>query len=45
LLFVRLGELRKAEWAHLDLDIAEWRYRVSKTNTDHLVPLATQTMA
>ncbi len=45
LLFVRPGELRKAEWAHLDLDKAEWRYRVSKTNTDHLVPLATQAVA
>ncbi|MBL8413983.1 MAG: integrase arm-type DNA-binding domain-containing protein [Propionivibrio sp.] len=45
LLFVRPGELRKAEWAHLDLDKAEWRYRVSKTNTNHLVPLATQAVA
>lgn len=45
LLFVRPGELRKAEWAHLDLEKAEWRYRVSKTNTDHLVPLASQTVA
>lgn len=42
MLFVRPGELRKAEWAAIDLDKAEWRYRVSKTNTDHLVPLATQ---
>ena len=45
LLFVRPGELRKAEWAHLDLEKAEWRYRVSKTNTDHLVPLASQAVA
>lgn len=42
MLFVRPGELRKAEWAHFDLPKAEWRYRVSKTNTDHLVPLASQ---
>ena len=42
LLFVRPGELRKAEWNSIDLDRAEWRYRVSKTKTDHLVPLATQ---
>ncbi|QQX83735.1 integrase arm-type DNA-binding domain-containing protein [Cupriavidus necator] len=42
LLFVRPGELRKAEWAQIDLDRAEWRYRVSKTKTDHLVPLAIQ---
>ena len=42
MLFVRPGELRKAEWTSIDLDRAEWRYRVSKTNTDHLVPLASQ---
>lgn len=42
LLFVRPGELRKAEWAHIDLGKAEWRYTVSKTNTDHLVPLSDQ---
>ncbi|MBB5501608.1 integrase [Paraburkholderia sp. MM5384-R2] len=41
-LFVRPGELRQAEWAHIDLDKGEWRYRVTKTNTDHLVPLAAQ---
>lgn len=45
LTFVRPGELRKAEWADVDLDKAEWRYRVSKTNTDHLVPLASQAVA
>lgn len=45
LLFVRPGELRKAEWTHLDLDKAEWRYHVSKTNTDHLVPLAAQAVS
>lgn len=42
LLFVRPGELRKAEWSGFDLDKAEWRYLVTKTKTDHLVPLATQ---
>jgi len=40
--FVRPGELRKAEWEHYDLDKAEWRYFIKKTNTWHLVPLATQ---
>lgn len=45
LLFVRPGELRKAEWIHLDLEKAEWRYQVSKTKTDHLVPLASQSVA
>jgi integrase len=42
LLFVRPGELRQAEWAHFDLERREWRYTVSKTKTEHLVPLATQ---
>ncbi|NUA28661.1 tyrosine-type recombinase/integrase [Cupriavidus basilensis] len=45
LLFARPGELRKAEWTQIDLDRAEWRYRVSKTKTDHLVPLASQAVA
>jgi integrase len=45
LLFIRPGELRKAEWAGFDLDKAEWRYLVTKTNTDHLVPLAPQAVA
>jgi integrase len=42
LLFVRPGELRKALWADVDLDKAEWRYFVTKTKTEHSVPLATQ---
>lgn len=42
LLFVRPGELRKAEWSGFDLDKAEWRYLVTKTKTEHLVPLAPQ---
>ncbi|QJD31191.1 tyrosine-type recombinase/integrase [Methylococcus geothermalis] len=42
LVFVRPGELRKAEWAHIDLNAAEWRYTVTKTGTPHIVPLATQ---
>ncbi len=45
MLFVRPGELRSAEWSDIDLEKAEWRYRVSKTNTDHLVPLASQVVA
>lgn len=44
-LFVRPGELRKAEWEKFDLDKAEWRYFVTKTKTEHLVPLATQVVA
>lgn len=42
MLFVRPGELRQAEWAQFDLEKAEWRYLVTKTRTEHLVPLATQ---
>lgn len=45
MLFVRPGELRTAEWAQFDLDKAQWRYTVSKTKTEHLVPLATQAVA
>jgi integrase len=45
LLFVRPGELRRAEWAGFDLDKAEWGYFVTKTKSDHLVPLASQALA
>jgi integrase len=44
LLFVRPGELRKAEWADIDLDGAEWRFTVTKTNTAHIVPLSKQAL-
>ena len=42
LVFVRPGELRRARWADIDLDAKEWRYMVTKTKTEHLVPLSTQ---
>ncbi|OXJ21294.1 integrase arm-type DNA-binding domain-containing protein [Burkholderia sp. AU6039] len=45
LLFVRPGELRRAEWSGFDLDKAEWRYFVTKTKTEQLVPLPTQAVA
>jgi integrase len=45
LVFVRPGELRNAEWTDIDLDEAEWRYTVTKTKTEHIVPLATQAVA
>ena len=45
LVFVRPGELRFAQWAHIDLDAAEWRYTATKTDTPHIVPLATQAVA
>jgi integrase len=42
LVFVRPGELRTAEWKDIDLDGAEWRYIVTKTQTPHIVPLSKQ---
>ena len=42
LLFVRPGELRKAEWKDVDFDQAEWRFFVTKTKVAHIVPLARQ---
>lgn len=45
LVFVRPGELRRAEWKDIDLDAAEWRYMVTKTNTPHIVPLSRQAVA
>lgn len=45
LVFVRPGELRAAEWKDIDLEAGEWRYLVSKTKTDHIVPLSRQAVA
>jgi integrase len=42
MVFVRPGELRRAEWKDIDLEKAEWRYFVTKTKTEQIVPLATQ---
>jgi integrase len=44
LVFVRPGELRKAEWSEIDLDKAEWNIPAKrmKMREPHLVPLATQ---
>ena len=44
LLFVRPGELRKMEWAELDLDKAEWIIPADKMKmgVTHIVPLAKQ---
>ncbi|MCZ6624946.1 MAG: integrase arm-type DNA-binding domain-containing protein, partial [Deltaproteobacteria bacterium] len=42
LVFVRPGELRHAQWADIDLEAAEWRYMVTKTDTPHIVPLSSQ---
>lgn len=45
--FARPGELRRAEWAELDLDAAEWRIPKArmKSKREHLVPLARQVVA
>lgn len=43
-IFVRPGELRAAEWSDIDFDEAEWRYHISKTDTNHIVPLSTQAL-
>lgn len=44
LVFVRPGELRKAEWAEIDLDNAEWTIPAErmKMRQPHLVPLSRQ---
>ncbi|GAB4277889.1 MAG: tyrosine-type recombinase/integrase [Candidatus Rifleibacteriota bacterium] len=42
LLATRSGELRHAKWEEIDLDAEEWRYFVTKTKVEHLVPLPRQ---
>ena len=44
-IFVRPGELRMMRWSEIDFERAEWRYTVSKTKTEHLVPLAVPVIA
>ncbi len=47
LTFVRPGELRRAEWAEVDFDAAEWRIPAEKMKARrlHIVPLARQSLA
>jgi len=47
LVFLRPGELRKAEWTEIDLDKAEWRIPATRMKMDavHIVPLASQAVA
>lgn len=47
LVFVRPGELRKAEWSEFDLNNAEWRIPANKMKmkTPHIVPLSTQAIS
>jgi integrase len=46
LTFVRPGELRRAEWAEISMDAAEWRIPAEKMkmHRPHIVPLAKQTL-
>jgi integrase len=46
MLFVRPGELRRAEWSEIDLAKAEWRIPAAKMKgrTMHIVPLARQAL-
>jgi hypothetical protein len=46
LLFVRPGELQKAEWAEFDFESAEWRIPAAKMKMKqrHIVPLARQAL-
>jgi integrase len=45
LFFVRPGELRRAQWQQFDIEKGEWRYFVTKTKSEHMVPLASQAVA
>lgn len=44
LVFVRPGELRRAEWSEINLDANEWRIPAKrmKMDTEHIVPLSRQ---
>jgi integrase len=47
LVFVRPGELRKAEWIEIDLEAGEWRIPAErmKMKAKHIVPLSMQAVA
>ncbi|MEO9091122.1 MAG: integrase arm-type DNA-binding domain-containing protein [Rhodanobacter sp.] len=47
LVFVRPGELRRAEWSEFDLDAAVWRIPAGKMKMreEHIVPLPAQAVA
>ena len=46
LVFVRPGELQKAEWAEFDLELPEWRIPAEKMQMrqQHIVPLSRQAL-
>jgi integrase len=47
LFFVRPGELRTAEWAHVDFENSQWRIPgvIMKMDVQHIVPLSRQAAA
>jgi integrase len=47
LVFVRPGELRRAEWAEIDLDASVWRIPAAKMKgrVEHALPLSSQAVA
>ena len=47
LVFVRPGELRRAEWSEIDFDASEWRIPAGKMKSRavHIVPLSVQAVA
>jgi integrase len=45
LLFQRPGEIRQMEWKDIDLEAREWRYFVTKTEVQHIVPLSKQAVS
>lgn len=47
LVFVRPGELRKAEWSEFNFEVSEWRIRAEKMKmrVTHIVPLSVQAIS
>lgn len=45
LVFQRPGEIRQMQWADVDMAAKEWRYFVTKTEVNHIVPLSRQALA
>ena len=44
-LFQRPGEIRQMRWQDIFFETKEWRYLVTKTGINHIVPLSTQVIA
>lgn len=45
MLFQRPGEIRQMEWKQIDMEANDWRFLVTKTEVQHLVPLPHQAVA